>query len=258
MVLIVCITLISSPFIQANSSTVESNEKFSAEDLSAFAKKIEKTLAGKGARVFIIGRMGRPANEMPEGIKFTHTALAVYSMLETDDGAVVPGYTIYNLYQRNEEPHISDLIKDYPVDFFSSAQELRAGIVIPSAGLQERLIKTINSDIYKQLHEPKYSAIASPYTLEYQNCTEHTLDVINAAIYQTDDIDQIKVNTTAYFKAQPVNVSGFKLALGSIFMSDVSISDHTGTVETATFTTIGNYLEKYGLTQERFEITWKQ
>lgn len=74
---------------------------------------------------------------------------------------------------------------DFPVDFFAGVQKLKAGIVIPTPELQRRLLATIQSDVYRDLHVPAYSAVANPFTLEYQNCTEHTLDVLNAAIYQT-------------------------------------------------------------------------
>jgi len=248
------LALLSSFSATANSSAAKSNSKFSGEELKTFAKRIEKTLAKKGARVFLIGRIGRPADELPEGIRYTHTALGVYSMIDVGEGRTVPGYAIYNLYQKAEQPNVSELVTDFPVDFFSSAEQLEAGIVIPTPEIQERLLKVIGSKTYQQLHVPQYSAIANPYTLTYQNCTEHTLDVINAAIYQTNDIQQIKANTKAYFEPQEVRVSGLKLVLGSLFMPDVTITDHESKVVTTTFTTIANYLEKYGLVQERLVL----
>jgi hypothetical protein len=71
------------------------------------------------------------------------------------------------------------------------------------------------------------------------------LDVVNAAIYQTSDISVIKVNTKAYFVAQPVKVSPFKLMLGSMFSAEVSTADHLGQPVTATFERIADYLQKY-------------
>ena len=78
-----------------------------------------------------------------------------------------------------------------------------------------------------------------------QNCTEHTLDVISAAIYQTNDIKVIKANEKSYFEAQPVKVSPLKLALGSMLSAEISTSDQTGEPVTATFETIAKYLQKY-------------
>ena len=228
---------------------------FPPEQIIRFAKQVEKTLAAQGARVAILGRVGRPASEMPEGMHFTHVSFAVYSSITTADGRTLPGYAIYNLYQRNEKPDTSSLIQDFPVDFFAGVAELQAGLLIPSPELQRRLLQVIDSPTYRKLHDPRYSAIANPYTLGRQNCTEHTLDVINAAIYQTDDIRRIKAAEKKYFDAQTVNVSGLELALGAIFSSEITLSDQPGKPVTATFETIANYLKKYDAGSQMYIIT---
>ena len=219
---------------------------FKPEDVAKFAKQVEKNLATKGARVAIIARVGRPRDKLPKGMSYTHTAFAVYSQITTADGRQIPGYAIYNLYQKNKEPNVSELVQDYPVDFFAEVEELEAGVIIPSPELQARLLEVIASPAYKKLHNPRYSVIANPYTLDYQNCTEHALDVIFAAIYRTDDERIIKADEKAYFKAQRVNVNPVKLAFGSMVSADVTTSDHPpGEVETATFETIGKFLKQY-------------
>jgi len=236
-------------------SMANAEPQFKAEEIVSFAKKVEKTLAAKGARVFILSRVGRPTSDLPKGIHYTHTAIGVYSMIKTADGREVPGYAIYNLYQREKKPDVSDLIVDYPVDFFAGVYELKAGIVIPTPELQQRLLQVIASDTYKELHNPDYSVIANPYNSKFQNCTEHTLDVINAAIYQTADMKQIKSNTKAYFDAQNIHVSPFKLLAGAMFMPDVKTSDQKRGIRTSTYTTIAKYLDKYDLIQEQIVIT---
>lgn len=223
---------------------------FTPEQIIKFAKKVEKTMAAKGARVAILARMGRPRSELPEGMHFTHVAFAVYSEITTNDGRKVPGYAIYNLYQESDHPDISELVQDFPVDFFAGVAELEAGIIVPSPELQKRLLETIGSSNYAKLHDPHYSVIASPYTLGRQNCTEFVLDVVNSSIYQTNDINKIKANEKSYFIAQKVNVNPFKLMLGSMFSSEVSTSDQEGTPVTATFETIGEYLKKYDVGSE--------
>lgn len=229
----------------SSSSQAGETLHYSAEQIIKFAKKVEKAMADKGAYVAILARMGRPRSELPEGMHYTHVAFAVYSEITTSDSRKVPGYAIYNLYQKDGAPDVSALVQDFPVDFFAGVAELDAGIIIPSAELQKRLLDVIGSPTYSVLHEPHYSVIANPYTLGKQNCTEFVLDVTNAAIYQTDDIGKIKANTKAYFVGQKVNVNPFKLMLGSMFSKEVSTSDHPGATVTATFETISKYLEKY-------------
>ncbi len=247
-----------TPAAQAGSSQASTETHFSPEQIIKFAKQVEKTLAAKGAHVAILARMGRPASELPDGMHFTHVAFAVYSRITTTDGRNIPGYAIYNLYQQNEHPDISDLIQDFPVDFFSGVAVLEAGIIIPTPELQKSLLGVINSTTYSELHDPHYSLIANPYTLGRQNCTEHVLDVINAALYQTSDINTIKANEKRFFEAQPVNVSPLKLALGSMFSAEVYTSDHSGKPVTATFETIGKYLQKYDAGSEVIIVTPEQ
>lgn len=218
---------------------------FKPEQVVNFSKKVERQLAGQGAHVALLARMGRPASELPEGMHFTHVAFAVYSEITTADQRQLPGYAIYNLYQKDGRPDVSELVQDFPVDFFSGVAELEAGIIVPSAELQRRLLEVIASPTYGALHDPHYSLIANPYTLGRQNCTEFVLDVIQAAIYQTSELSQIKANTRAHFAAQPVNVNRFKLLLGSLFSAEISTSDQNGQPQTATFETIGQYLQQY-------------
>lgn len=227
------------------SSMAGEQAHFLPEQIIKFAKKVEKTMAAKGARVAILARMGRPRAELPEGMHFTHVAFAVYSEITTGDHRSFPGYAIYNLYQRNNEPNVSDLVQDFPVDFFGGVAELEAGIIIPSAELQKRLLDVISSPTYAQLHDQHYSVIANPYSLGRQNCTEFVLDVTNSALYQSSDIKKIKAIEIANFDAQKVNVGPLKLMLGAMFTKEVSTSDHNGAPVTATFETIGDYLKRY-------------
>jgi hypothetical protein len=238
----------------SSSSSETEQAHFTPEQIIKFAKKVEKTLADKGARVAIVARMGRPIDELPEGMHFTHVGFAVYSEITTQDGRKVPGYAMYNLYQEDAHPDVSDLMQDFPVDFFSGVAVLEAGIIIPSAELQKRLLETIASPTYAKLHDSHYSVIANPYTLGRQNCTEFVLDVTNAAIYQTGNVNKIKAIEKKYFVAQKVNVNPFKLLLGSMFDSEVSTSDQPGAPVTATFETIGDYLKKYDTGSKELKV----
>jgi hypothetical protein len=217
------------------------------QQIISFAKDVEKYAAAQGARAFIIARVGRPEKDLPKGIKFTHTAIAIYSDITLDSGEVIQGYAIHNLYQKDGELDKSQLITDYPVDFFWGAYDLKAGIIIPTQEIQDRLIDLISTGKDHMLHNDHYSVLSNPLNSQFQNCTEYTLDMLNAAIYQTTDIKKLKANASAYFTPQRVHTSGFKLMLGSMFQDDITTKDHKGKVATATFTTIAKYLNQYGL-----------
>ncbi len=130
-------------------------------------------------------------------------------------------------------------------NWFPFTPPFTGGYLSTLTELQHRLLQVIASPTYASLHEPRYSLIANPYTLGRQNCTEFVLDVINAAIYQTNDIKIIKANTKAYFKAQTVNVNPLKPILGSMFSAEVSTSDQQGKPVTATFEKITEYLQTF-------------
>lgn len=244
--LLICIFLLSAHAFAGSNQTQEI--KFTPEEVAAFAKNVEKYAAKKGARAFIIARVGQPKDKMPKGIDFTHTAIAVYSEITLDNGEKAKGYAIHNLYQNADNANRSSLVVDYPVDFFWGAYELKAGIIIPTPELQSKIIDVIASGKNKELHNPKYSLIANPFNNRYQNCTEHTLNIINAAIYQTTNLAQLKANTKAYFSPQRVHVSKFKLALGNWFADGVTTKDHQGKIYTTSFNSIGKYLENNQLT----------
>lgn len=248
----IAIVLLTYPVssVYAGSSQATGAIHFKPEEIVGFAKEVEKTLAEKGARVAIVARVGRARNKLPEGVNYTHVGIAVYSQISRADGKKVPGYIMYNLYQRAEEPNLSDLIKDFPADFFAGVEVLEAGVIIPTPKLQRRLLEVLVSPTYGELHNPNYSVIANPFTLELQNCTEHTLDVITAAIYQTSDLNVIKANEKAYFDPQRVNISPIKLMIGSWLVKDVATSDHPDSPVTSTFTTIGQFLSKYNAASE--------
>ncbi len=244
------IALLMQGQAEAGSRQHDANEsRYDMAELLAFSKKVERTAASHGARVFILARQGRPDSELPEGINYTHVAFAVYSNIRTEDGRSIPGYAIYNLYQDEQDPGRSNLVVDYPVDFFAGAEQLKTGIIIPSVPLQKRLLKVITSETYRNLHNPTYSVLANPGDSKYQNCTEHTLDVIQAAVYDTDSKKAIKANTRAYFKPQQINISPIKLLFGSMFIPDVKIGDQDEQINTATYTTIVNYLQQYELSR---------
>lgn len=238
-------TAVAAPGFSAASRGGGETTHFKAEEIITFAKKVERTLASKGAHVAILARMGRPLAEMPRGMHFTHVAFAVYSQIQTADGRTLPGYAIHNLYQYDDKPNTSRLMIDYPVDFFSGVAHMEAGILIPSAELQQRLVKVIASPAYAAVHEPRYSVIANPYNEGRQNCTEFVLDVINSAIYQTSNVKQLKQVAQKFFVAQPEEVNPLKLLLGSVFSAEVTTSDHPSRPVTATFERISDYLLKY-------------
>ena len=94
-------------------SQASSKANFTPQQIVALAKGVETYAAQKGARVFILSRVGRPKADLPRGIQFTHTAIAVYSDITLENGEIVNGYAIHNLYQHLKMRHTNDIISEY-------------------------------------------------------------------------------------------------------------------------------------------------
>lgn len=223
-------------------------------EVAAFANRVQQDLASRGASVAIVARMGRDPAQMPNGILYTYLGLWVYSQITLPDSSQGQGqgqgYRVYNLHQRSNDRTCSDLIQDSPAEFFAGAQRLDAGIIIPNPKLQRKLLTVIASPTYAALHNPRYSVLANPRTSQYQNCTEHTLDVLIASIYGTSDIGQIEANIATYFVPQVVQVGGVKRAFAAL-----NTDDHGQIVETATFGSVSHFLQSYGMAKDICRIT---
>lgn len=232
------------------------SKNFTSEELLHFSKKVEKSLAKEGAMVAIVGRIGVPKKSLPEGVNYTHVAFWVYSTIKTADGRSVAGYQVYNLYQQNNNPTRSQLATDFPVNFFAGSDSLDAGIIIPKASLQNKLLHVMTSDTYRELHQPNYSIVANPSNLDYQNCTEFVLDVLVSAIYNTNNPHQIKANIAQYFIPQEIRISAIKGLFGPLFMQEFKTSDQpNGHIFTTTFGSIADFMRHYKLSTKQYRIT---
>jgi len=234
---------------QANGDTIQDPQQ-----VVQLAKNVERVLANNKGYIALVARVGRNKKDLPAGIEYTHTGIAVYSKIKLKN-KTVPGYAMYNLYQRENEPKKSDLIRDFPLDFFTSAHEMQAAVLILSPELQKRVVQTIHSSTYKKLHNNRYSAISNPLTSNLQNCNEFILDIIQASLYKTDNKKRIKELLNQYYTPQELNINPFRIMFGSMLMPDVTTEDHEGIVATATYNSLAKYLWKYDLVAKEFTVT---
>lgn len=252
---IFAILLLSLPTFAAAGSAEAQRPALPAAEVAQFANRVQKDLAARGANVAIVSRMGRDPSELPNGIVYTHVAYWVYSTITKADGSTGRGYQVYNLYQESEHSTRSGLVQDSPADFFAGAQRLDAGVIIPDKRLQKKLLKVIASPTYKTLHNPRYSVLANPGSSTFQNCTEHTLDVLMASLYGTQNVDQIKANITAHFTPQPVVVSDGKRFFATFASPALTTSDHGATIATATFSSLARFMKNHDLASRVYRVT---
>lgn len=249
--------LLLPQIIWAGSSSAEQFgvEKFGADAIRGLADRVNLELDKRGANVAIIARSGRARADLPDGIVYTHVAIAVFEAVVNADGRIGHTYTIYNLYQGADgRMDRSFLAQDFTFDMVAGAMEPDIGIIIPIPELQKRILDVIRSPAYHQLHNPRYNLIANPHRDLYDNCVSHTLKVIVAAIYQTDDSERIRANIERYFTPQPIRISLIQ-RLGSGFVQEVSLRDQgRNGPQCATFTTVHRFLQQFDLVAESFSV----
>lgn len=253
LLILMCATLL--PALSWAGSTETADSKLPAQEVKTYADRLERDLAARGANIAIVARVGRDPADLPNGINYTHVAYWVFSKITREDGTHYNGYRAYNLYQTAEDASISRLIQDNPADFFAGAHALDAGVIIPDQRLQKKLLSVISSPAYAQLHNASYAVLANPMTPQFQNCTEHTLDVLMASLYGTSDKAQIKSNIAAYFEPQPVKIGGLKRMLAPAKSAALTTQDHGNEIRTATFGAIARFMVEHDLSNQVYRYT---
>lgn len=219
-----------------------------------FAKRVERELAERRALVAIVARVGRDPEDLPEGIEYTHVGIWVYSEIRLQDEEQVNGYAVYNLYQSLNDPGRSELVTDFPPEFFGNVVELEAGVIIPAPEVQRRILEFMQTPGYEALFVPEYSLVANPLKRDYQNCTGFVLNTLIGAVYRTSNVAEVQAHVNAHFVPQKLGVSLLERVVGSLFLEGVATRDHDGDIRTATFASLRRFMEQYDLMQEAIVI----
>lgn len=224
---------------------------------AAFAKQIERELGAKGARLAIVFRAGESREDLRDGIAYSHGAFWVYSPITLDDGRKVNGYAVYNLYRGDGKTLPTDksyLHQDFPLDFTAATGVDDVGIIIPSPEMQRRILEIMDSPTYRALHIVPYSVVSNPHNAKYQNCTEFMLDVVAAAMWETTDMAQLKVNLRAHFKPTVVKTSGLERFFAPMADASIKTDDQNGEIVTTTYESLAEFMRANKLTQETYVL----
>lgn len=232
-------------------------EFLTVEEAASFSKQIERDLAFKGARVAIVFRAGREREDLPEGIRYTHGAFWVYQDILKDDGSVLKGYAVYNLYHGDGETlprSKSYLEQDFPFDFTEGTKANDVAVIIPEPELQRRILNIIASPTYEALHIEDYSVISNAADPKFQNCNEFMLDVIASAAWKTTDYAQIKANLAEHFEPTRIKAGVLQRIFAPVIDEQIKTSDHQGKLETVTYGALSGFLSKFDMLQETYVI----
>jgi hypothetical protein len=251
--------LATSARAQDSISTATASAHFTPAEVARFSKQIETDLAGRGARVAIVFRAGRAREKLPKGIAYTHGAFWVYRDLKTADGAVEPGYAVYNLYAGDGKAWpttVSRLVQDFPYNFTSGSSVEDVAVILPSPEVQRRLLAVIDSPTYAALHNPAYSLIANPLSPKYQNCNSFMLDVIASAVWDTIDRDQIRADLRAHYTPTTVRTGPMTRLLAPLADARLKTDDQSGPLRTATYESMAAFMRDNGLLKDAYSVNF--
>lgn len=250
----------AQPAMAQDSSAHVVAPHFTTEQAAAFSKQVERDLASKGARVAMVFRAGRMRDQLPEGISYTHGAFWVYRTIKTADGQSLSGYAVYNLYAGDGKSWSkieSRLVQDFPLDFTRGSTVNDMAVIIPSPEMQRRIIAVIDSPTYQKVHNPAYSLVANPWSRKYQNCNNFMLNVIGAAIWNTDDPDRITADLKAHYKPTIVKANAVLRLFGPIADQRLRTDDQRGPIRTATYESLAAFMGENNLLQEHYIFNYK-
>jgi hypothetical protein len=226
-----------------------------AEQAAAFSKQVERDLADKGTRLAIVFRTGETRDMLPDGISYTHGAFWTFVPISLDDGRVINGYAVYNLYHGDGKTLAMDksyLHQDFPIDFVAPSAVDDIAVIVPTAEMQRRILSIMDSPTYRALHIEAYSLVSNPHDIRYQNCTEFMLDIIAAAAWETADMAQIKANLKQHFRPTKVKTSLIERFLAPLAEDRIKTDDQGSTIITATYESMAAFMRDNGLLKEAY------
>jgi hypothetical protein len=226
-----------------------------AEQAAAFSKQVERDLADRGTRLAIVFRTGETRDMLPDGISYTHGAFWTFVPISLDDGRVINGYAVYNLYHGDGKTLAMDksyLHQDFPIDFVAPSAVDDIAVIVPTAEMQRRILSIMDSPTYRALHIEAYSLVSNPHDIRYQNCTEFMLDIIAAAAWETADMAQIKANLKQHFRPTKVKTSLIERFLAPLAEDRIKTDDQGSTIITATYESMAAFMRDNGLLKEAY------
>jgi len=220
-------------------------EAASVQKAMELAEKTQAELDAGGAQVVVLARSGQDLGKY--GLRWSHLGLAY-----RDDGR---WRVVHKLNQCGTA--VSAIYRQGLGEFFLDDMfEYRAGIVVPSADVQARLLPLLKDNArVALLHTPAYSMVAYPWALTYQQSNQWAIETL--ALSQ-DAAANSRAGAQAWLQAKGYEPTTLHLSpltrLGArITAANVAFDDHpsekrfSDRIETATVDSVFTWLAKSGL-----------
>ncbi len=208
------------------------------------------------AEVAIIARVGQDLSKYH--LRYSHLGLVQH----TADGRWI---VLHELNQCGSAE--SDLFEEGLGNFFmDSPFSFETMIMIPSAGLQKKLLAVIQSGQARQLHQRRYNMLAFAYSTRYQNSNQWALEVLAAA--QANDLqitqrDQAQAwLKLASYQPETLHIPALTRLAARMFKANVSFDDHpmdrrmAGLIDTVTVESIARFLQSREAKLEKIVLAY--
>jgi len=222
--------LLAAPAVRAQSQQPECMERHPTPAALAsmfdVAQRADETLeALDGVDVVIIARGGQDLSRY--GLRHSHLAFAV----REDDGS----WRAVHLLNHCKSPE-SSLFHEGLSNFIGETgthTDLRVGVPTPAVRATLKAMLTAPGIQAKALHEPRYSVVAYPFSVEYQNSNQWVLEVLAAAMAQSRDGTLLvrRAQVQAWLKEQHYQPSSLHIGVGKrlgarFFSANAATTDH--------------------------------
>ena len=173
-----------------------------------------------GARIALAARVGRDLSRY--GLRYSHVGIAwrdhprgAWTIVEELNAC---GTATSDLY----DDGLGNFVLD---DMFAYETKL----VVPSPQVQQRIAAALAAGTGRRLHEDRYSLVAYPYSIRYQNSNQWVLETIAAAL--DDRPIANRADAQAWLRAHDyrpttLHLTPFERLGAEVFRANVAFDDH--------------------------------
>jgi len=219
------------------------------------ASQVQRALDRHQVQAALVARVGSDVSKY--GLRYTHAALV---FRDPDSGT----WTV--LHKLNHcGKDTADLYSQGLANFFlDDPYEYRALLLVPKPGVQAQLLTQVARDRGLSVHQPKYSVLAYPFALDYQNSNGWLLEFLAAA--ESDGLAlgrraaQEHLRSRGY-RPDRIDVGPLERVGASLFKANVAFLDHplgerlSGSYSVVTVESMVRFLGDQGQVEQLDEIS---